>query len=109
MNQVNYPVCGNKCVKSGKTKAGSQRWLCKQCKSSLTHRIDNRAKELQLFQDWLFSKNSQSTMPGEGRTFRRKTAKYWDILILSIMVDRFSSRIYNPKLLPVKMNRIVVS
>lgn len=26
-----------------------------------------------------------------------------------IMVDRFSSRIYNPKLLPVKMNSIVVS
>ena len=30
-------------------------------------------------------------------------------LILSIMVDRFSSRIYNPKLFPVKMNSIVVS
>lgn len=30
-------------------------------------------------------------------------------LILSIMVDRFSSRICNPKLLPVKMNSIVVS
>ena len=30
-------------------------------------------------------------------------------MILSIMVDRFSSRIYSPKLLLVKMNRIVVS
>ena len=30
-------------------------------------------------------------------------------VILSIMVDRFSSRIYNPKLIPVKMNSIVVS
>ena len=30
-------------------------------------------------------------------------------VILSIMVDRFSSRIYNPKLLPVKINSIVVS
>ena len=29
---------GKKCVKSGKTKAGSQRWLCKNCKTSLTHR-----------------------------------------------------------------------
>ena len=23
MNQVNCPVCGNKCIKAGKTKAGS--------------------------------------------------------------------------------------
>lgn len=30
-------------------------------------------------------------------------------MILPIMVDRFSSRICNPKLLPVKMNSIVVS
>ena len=36
-------------------------------------------------------------------------ARLEKILILSIMVDRFSSRIYNPKLLPVKMNSIVVS
>ncbi len=79
MNQVNCPVCGKKCVKSGKTKAGSQRWLCKECKASLTHKIDNGSKELQLFLDWLFGKDSQSIMAGEGRTFRRKTAKFWDI------------------------------
>ncbi len=79
MNQVNCPVCGSKCVKSGKTKAGSQRWLCKSCKSSITHKIDNTTKELQMFLDWLFGKDSQANMPGEGRTFRRKTAKFWDI------------------------------
>ena len=79
MNQVNCPVCGKKCVKSGKTKAGSQRWFCKECKTSLTHKIDSSSKELQIFLDWLFGKESQSTMPGEGRTFRRKTSKFWDI------------------------------
>lgn len=79
MNQVNCPICSKKCVKSGKTKAGSQRWLCKNCKSSITHRIDNEAKELQIFLDWLFGKKVQLTMPGEGRSFRRKTAKFWDI------------------------------
>ena len=79
MNQVNCPVCGMKCVKSGKTKAGSQRWLCKNCKTSLTHKIDNESKELQIFLDWLFGKESQSTMSGGGRSFRRKTAKFWDI------------------------------
>lgn len=79
MNQVNCPVCGMKCVKSGKTKAGSQRWLCKNCKTSLTHKINNESKELQIFLDWLFGKESQLTMSGEGRAFRRKTAKFWDI------------------------------
>lgn len=29
--------------------------------------------------DWLFGKETQSIMPGEGRTFRRKTARFWDI------------------------------
>jgi hypothetical protein len=53
--------------------------LCKSCKTSLTHKIDSEAKELQLFLDWLFGKSTQSEMPGEGRTFRRKTAKFWDI------------------------------
>lgn len=79
MNQINCPICGNKCVKAGKTKAGKQRWLCKKCKTSLTHKIDNDSKELQIFLDWLFGKETQSIMPGEGRTFRRKTARFWDI------------------------------
>ena len=87
MNQVNCPVCGKKCVKSGKTKAGSQRWLCKSCKTSLTHKIDKDSKELQLFLNWLFSKDSQSEMPGGGRTFRRKTAKFWDIWPLPPKVE----------------------
>ena len=56
MNQINCPICGNKCVKAGKTKAGTQRWLCKKCKTSLTHKIDNDSKELQIFLDWLFGK-----------------------------------------------------
>ena len=79
MNQINCPICGKKCVKSGKTNAGSQRWLCKACKSSFTHKIDNNSKELKSFLEWLFGKEAQSTMPGEGRSFRRKTAKFWDI------------------------------
>lgn len=72
MNQVNCPVCGNKCIKAGKTKAGTQRWLCKECKSSVTHKIDNTAKELQIFLDWLFGKESQSSMPGEEERLEEK-------------------------------------
>ena len=79
MNQVNCPICGTKCVKSGKTKAGSQRWFCRECKSLLTHEIDNNSKKLQIFLGWLFGKESQSGMSGEGGTFRRKTSKFWNI------------------------------
>ena len=79
MNRVNCPVCGNPCVKSGRTNAGMQRWLCKKCRSSLTHQMDNTSKELQIFLEWLFGKQAQSEMPGEGRTFRRKAAKFWDV------------------------------
>ena len=64
-------------MKSGKTKATSQRWLCKNCKTSLKHEIDNEFKELQLFLNWLFGKESQSAMSGDGGIFRRKTAKFW--------------------------------
>lgn len=90
MNQINCPVCGTRCVKSGKTKAGAQRWLCRKCKSSLTCVIDNRSKELQLFLDWLFSKNSQSIMPGEG--LRREN----DCITFSI-IDKFVIYVYNNK------------
>lgn len=87
MNQVNCPICGKKCVKSGKTKAGSQRWLCKSCKTSSTHKINNESKELQFFLNWLFGKESQAMMPGEGRTFRRKTAKFWNIWAMPPKVE----------------------
>ena len=64
MNQVNCPICGKKCVKSGKTKAGSQRWLCKSCKTSLTHKINNESKELQFFLNGLAKINQR--IPGVG-------------------------------------------
>lgn len=87
MNQINCPICGNKCVKAGKTKAGTQRWLCKKCKTSLTHKIDNDSKELQIFLDWLFGKETQSIMPGEGKNIYKKDSK-----ILGYMADATENR-----------------
>ena len=92
MNQVNCPICGTKCVKSGKAKTGSQRWFCRECKSSLTHKIDNNSKELQIFLGWLFGKESQSGMAGEGRTFRRKTSKIYPIpQDIQVMAERLGA------------------
>lgn len=60
MNQVNCPICGKKCVKSGKTKAGSQRWFCKSCKTSSTHKINNESKEFAVLFKWVVWKRISS-------------------------------------------------
>jgi hypothetical protein len=41
--------------------------------------IDNSAKQLTIFLEWLFSKQTQAQMPGAGRSFRRKTSVFWEI------------------------------
>ena len=87
MKHVICPVCGNRCIKYGKNKSGTQRWFCPDCRSIVTPKIDNSAKQLQIFLDWLFSKGAQSDLPGEGRTFRRKTARFWDIWTLPPVID----------------------
>ena len=79
MNQVKCILCGFPCSKYGKTKAGKQRWFCHKCNCTFTNSIDNTAKQLDIFLDWLFSKDTQKSMRGEGRNFRRITAKFWDI------------------------------
>ena len=79
MNQVRCFNCGNICVKNGKTKAGTQRWLCKECSDSFTNPIDNSTKQFVQFQHWLFSKAVQKEMSGAGRSFRRRISKFWEI------------------------------
>ena len=79
MKHVICPSCGKICTKYGKTTAGSQRWRCKACSMTITPKIDNTTKQLEIFLKWLFSRQTQREMPGEGRTFRRKTARFWDI------------------------------
>ena len=71
--------CGFSCQKYGKTKAGSQRWYCKQCNITFTQTIDNTTKCFHRFLNWLFSKETQQDMPGQGRTFRRQIADFWQI------------------------------
>lgn len=79
MNQVRCFNCGNICVKNGKTKAGTQRRLCKECSDSFTNPIDNSNKQFVQFQHWLFSKAVQKEMSGAGKSFRRKISKFWEI------------------------------
>ena len=65
--------------RNGKTSARRTRWRCTSCGASATCRIDNSAKQLSAFLAWLLSRARQADMPGGGRTFRRKTAAFWEI------------------------------
>ena len=87
MRQIKCPDCNEKCIKHGVLKSGSQRWFCKQCKVAFTVKINSLSKELNLFLNWLFSTDIQADMPGKGRTFRRKTAKFWSIWPLPPKVE----------------------
>lgn len=72
-------MCGGEMVRNGKTAAGSQRWLCKSCRATSTHKLDNTAKQLKVFLGWLLTNKRQADMTGGGRTFRRKCAKFWEV------------------------------
>lgn len=87
MRQIKCPDCNETCIKHGVLKSGSQRWFCKHCKVAFTVKINNLSKELNLFLNWLFSTDIQADMPGKGRTFRRKTAKFWSIWPLPPKVE----------------------
>lgn len=79
MKSVKCPSCGAKMKRSGKTSAGRQRWRCPGCGASTTVRRDGEAAALREFLGWLMSKGSQREMPGQGRSFRRRTARFWEL------------------------------
>lgn len=94
MKEVKCPNCGFTCKKHGKTKVGSQRWICKQCRFTFTNHISRLNQDFKMFLNWLFSKNIQNNMPGQGRTFRRKTAKFWEFWPLPPKVEVSSNIVF---------------
>ena len=94
MKHVLCPVCKNACIRYGKTKAGSQRWYCKSCRTAFSPEIDNTAKQLKGFLNWLFGREIQSDMPGGGRNFRRKTAKFWEIWPMPPIIEEKKEVVY---------------
>lgn len=79
MRSVTCPLCGAKMKKNGKTKAGKTRWRCTSCNSSSTVKYRDTNARFKEFLEWLFSKDTQLAMPGQGRTFRRKTSEFWQL------------------------------
>ncbi len=79
MKAVYCPCCGGRTKRNGRTSSGSQRWRCTACGASTTVRYDDTATRLDEFLGWLLSKDSQAAMPGGGRSFRRRTAEFWEV------------------------------
>ena len=79
MKAVTCPICGRRMDRNGRTSSGSQRWRCMSCGASATVRYDDAGRRLEEFLAWLMSKDSQLRMAGAGRTFRRRTAEFWEI------------------------------
>lgn len=73
--------------RNGKSRSGSQRWRCRACGASATHGNDVAARDLGRFVSWLLSKGAQADMPGGGRTFRRRTAGFWELWPMPDIVD----------------------
>lgn len=80
--------------RNGVTRAGRQRWRCKECGASSVRRVDNAAKLLATFVKWLLGKLSQSEVSGEPRTFRRKTAQFWSIWPILPVCDEVHHVVY---------------
>lgn len=79
MKAVYCPYCGGRTKRNGRTSSGSQRWRCTACGASTTVRYDDAATRLDEFLGRLLSKDSQAAMPGGGRSFRRRTAEFWEV------------------------------
>ena len=94
MKAKKCPVCGLPMKRNGKTRAGAQRWRCGSCGASSVHRYDSEAKELEAFLGWLLSKGGQASMPGGGRTFRRRAEKFWRIWPMPEVVDEVHRVVY---------------
>ena len=85
VNSPKCSVCGATMKRNGKTSAGAQRWRCKQCGSSFTHRIDSTAKWLKTFLKWLLGKLSiEEFAQCSVDTFRRKTERFWKLWPLPV-------------------------
>lgn len=94
MNNKICPSCGKAMKRNGRTSAGSQRWRCRGCGTSATHSNDVSGRELAAFVGWLLSKESQQSMPGAGRTFRRRAEALWKIWPMPDVVDEVHRVVY---------------
>jgi hypothetical protein len=56
--------------------------------------INKTAHDFKHFIQWLFSKNVQRSMPGDGRDFRRKMTKFWGIWSMPPKIESLMNVVY---------------
>lgn len=84
LNNPKCGACGKEMKRNGTTSAGAQRWRCKVCGASSTHKIDNSAKQLKNFLKWLMGKLSiKEYAKCSKATFERRVNKFWNLWPLS--------------------------
>ncbi len=81
------PACGMAMKRNGRTSAGAQRWRCRECGSSSTHSYGSELADFNAFIGWLLSKDVHRSMPGGGRTFRRRNEGFWKMWPMPDVVD----------------------
>jgi hypothetical protein len=64
------------------------------CNATETHSINNDAKLLKVFLDWLLSRKLQADMMESGRSFRRKTSKFWQVWAMPPLIDETYHVVY---------------
>lgn len=87
-------ICGSKMKRNGKTSSGKQRWRCIECDTSCIHRNETSSRDLSMFLRWLLSKDVQTDMPGQGRTFRRRVSRFWSLWPMPALVDEIHRVVY---------------
>jgi hypothetical protein len=84
VNNPKCDACGAGMKRNGKTTSSAQRWRCKRCGASMTHRIDSSAKQLKAFLRWLVGKLSiQESANCSRATFERRAERFWSLWPLS--------------------------
>ncbi len=94
MNNPTCGSCGAKMKKNGTTKAGTQRWRCTECGASCVRKIDNAAKTLKVFLNWLLSKESIAELKTSKATFWRKTSWVWQIWPIAPVTGELHDVVY---------------
>ena len=94
MDTKKCPSCGGEMKRNGRNSSGTQRWRCRSCGASATHKHDNEAKQLAAFPKWLLGGSLQKDMPGAGRTFRRRCERLWELWPLPPICDEVHRVVY---------------
>lgn len=81
-------------LKNGFTKAGTQRWRCRECGSSSVRSNDISSRWLRSFVGWILGKSTQSELGVPARTFRDNTSAFWSLWPILPVCDEVHHVVY---------------